>query len=346
MQKRLKILLPVLTVTLMGLAGKAHALGTASGTVVGNFATMTATNVPSATQSSTVNATVMAVFGVAKVADPADGNAGSGNSTDYVFSVRNDGNDSDYIGIKAGAQGFSAGAGTTTNWSVQVDDADPFSSALNWQTSGAATASQAGDQATSTAILGPDAVGTYTVRVTIAGDATDGATGDLTINFVTVATAGSYVGYNAINYGGPASVARSAGTGQGTSYLTTLVQGPVLTLSKAINVITAPAGYTGGANDPVPGARITYDVTFGNSGAGAASTVEVSDQIPASTTFEAGTIQSCFTSTACGPIADADADAAGDDCWYTTVPVARVGCDIALIASGGGGKVRYNVTID
>lgn len=349
--RRILFVLPVVVCLLMLYAGSAHAVGTASGTLIDNFATMTATNVPSATTSNTVNNTVTAVYGATTTVDPVDGNTGVGSFIDYGFEVQNPGNDTQAIGINAGVQGFSAGAGTTTDWSVAVDDASPFGAGLNWQNSGGATAAQAGDQATMAAPIGPDALASYTVRVTVAGDAVDSATGDLVVKFVSAQTPlGPYVGYNGNDYGEAAEAFRAAGTGQGVTYLTTTVQGPVLTLSKAVASIDSNlAGYTGGANDPVPGARITYRIEFSNTGTVDATSVEMSDVLPVNTAYFVNSIQSCFTGPLCAVGVDASGDAndAADDCWYDAGPPVRVGCDVAnMAAAGGGGAVEYEVTID
>jgi len=343
MAEKLKFVIPVVAILFLVMAGRAYAVGTASGTTIGNFATMTATNVPSATQTLTVNTVVTGIHGATTTLDPADGNASVGSFVDYKFKAQNKGNESDSIGIKTGVQNFGTGAGTTTNWSVAADDADPFVAGLTWQTSLVATASQAGDQATMAAPLAPDAEATYTVRVTVAGDALDGSTGSFQVSFVTAKTpAGIYTGYNGTTYGGLQQAWRAAGTIVGATYLTTTVQGPVLTLTKTVAAVLAPAGYTGGAADPVPGARITYTVVFGNSGTQAANSVVATDYPPANTTYETGTILSCFGGTGCGPIADGDANAGGDDCWWDGT---EIGCDIATVAAGGGGRLQYSVII-
>ncbi|MEW6201327.1 MAG: hypothetical protein AB1546_05085 [bacterium] len=344
MGKNLKFVIPLAVMILLVIAGKAYAVGTASGTLISNFATMTASNVPSATQSATWDETVLGIYGATITVDPGDGNASVGASATYVFEIQNPGNDTDLIGIRAGAQSFGSGAGTTANWSVEVDDQSPFVTGLIWQNSGLTTAGQAGDQATMAAAIAPDAIATYTVVVTTANDASDGSTGSFEVSFVTAKTpAGQYTGFNGTDYGGPAEAWRNAGTVVGVTYLTTTVQGPILTLTKIVNGISAPAGYTGGGSDPVPGARITYEIVFGNSGTLAATTVVLTDYVPTNTTYETGTILSCFTGTACAVNPDGDADVGGDDCWWNGT---NIGCDIASIGVGSGGKLQYNVTID
>lgn len=347
--RRVILLIGALLLATALFTGTAEANGVASGTAIGNFATMTASNVPSSTQSNSVSTTVKAIFGVATAAEPADGSAAVGGVKDYVVRIKNPGNLSQFIGINVGAQSFGAGAGTTTQWSVAVDDADPFAVGLAWQTSGVATAAQAGDQATAAAALAPDAFSSYTLRVTTAGNAADGSTSAFTVKIVSTGTAyGPYSGYNATTYGGPKEILRSAGTGQGPSFITTTVQGPVLSITKSASSVTAPASYIangGGGTDPVPGALVTYLLVFQNSGTSAATSVLIYDPLDINVTYYTNSIQSCFTGTGCALVADPDAAGGGDDCTFDN-PSKRIICDMATMNIAGGGRASYQVTIN
>jgi len=327
-------------VFLLAAGSMAHAAGVTSGTSIDNFATMTASNVASATQSNTINTVVTSVYGLATntFVDPADGSVTAGSTTDYLFKVYNNGNVSDSIGINVGVQTFSAGAGTTADWSVAVDDANPFAVGLTWQNSGGATATQGGDQATGAAAIAPGAYATFTVRITSAADAADSSTMSVPISFVTGNTpVGAYKGFNNTDYGGDQTVTRAAGTLGGASDLTSQVSGAVLTLSKTA-VVTAPAGYTGGGTDPVPGARIAYTVEYGNSGAANALSVQVVDYIPTNTTYEAGTIYlDTVLKTDGGP---------DDECDYNITNAGAVTCDVGTVAPAATGSVEFSVTID
>ncbi len=57
---------------------------------------------------------------------------------------------------------------------------------------------------------------------------------------------------------------------------------PVMTLTRVMTV-DAPVLYTGNHHDPIPGAVITYIITYSNTGAGAAKNVIIVDHIPGST---------------------------------------------------------------
>lgn len=344
MRKTIMSIAVIAVALVMGYSAMVSAAGTTSGTLLNATATIQATGVTPVT--SATSTTVTSVYGLATSTFDESGagdlSASAGGFATYTMSIQNNGNISDSIGINVGTQSFSAGAGTTTAWGVAVDDAAAYTVGLNWQVSGNATATQAGDQATHVAAVGPGAYATFSVRVRAAWDATNGSTMAVQVALVTASTpVGAYSGYNGNPYGGQSSVLRTAGTGLGASYITTTVNAAVLTLAKAA-AVTAPATYIsngGGASDPVPGARIDYTLTYGNTGAATATTVVLVDPIPTNTTYKAGTIK-------LNAVANSDA-LDGDECDYGTSNAGSVTCNIASVGNGVVGQtVEYSVTID
>lgn len=339
----------LMTIFIAAAGVTAKAIPTASDTVIGNFASMTASGISTVT-SNTINVTVQEIHGLTTWNETGanDGTITPGGTKDYVVSVVNNANTSDSVGVKVGAFGFNGSPGTLLNWSVAADDAQPFVAALTWDNSADIKAYPLGDQASTTVLIAQGAQATFTVRVTAAADAQDAATMAFTLRVQMDSQfntpVGSYSGYNAVNYGGPELFNRTVGS-QGAATVTTTVIGAVLTLAKAA-VVTAPAGYTGAGTDPVPGARITYTLTYGNTGTGDAYNVIITDLLPANTTLEDGSIN--LTGFVTGIQTEED-DA--DECDYNVTTANTITCEITKIITpftGGsvGNTIEYSVTIN
>lgn len=119
-------------------------------------------------------------------------------------------------------------------------------------------------------------------------------------------------------------------TGDGSTndsvVLTTDVDAPLLVLVKSVS----PTG-----NQP-PGTDLEYTVVVTNNGSADATTVVITDVIPANTTYKAGTLYIG----AANPTDDPDADAA--ECDGTTATF-----NLGTIASGGGSEtIKLTVTIN
>jgi uncharacterized repeat protein (TIGR01451 family) len=313
-------------VFLLAAYSPAHAAGTLSGTVITNTASISALNAEPVSYATT--ATVIAVYGITTGSEPADGNTTTGGFTYYKIKFKNNGNTTDTIKLNMGAQTFSANAGTTVNWSVEADDADPYVAALNWNNSGTTKAAQGGDYVSMT--LAPNAQATFTVKITAASDAGDTATMSVPVSLQTLSAPTAQYTYNTVPYGGLALAARTAGA-SGSGNLTTMIQGAIISLVKNY-VITIPTGYTGVAGTPVPGSKITYTITYSNSGASNAAGVFIIDPIPANTHF--------FTS---GSITKSDPAAV---CDFNTSNTDSVTCNVGTVNTGASGTIQYSVTID
>ena len=105
-----------------------------------------------------------------------------------------------------------------------------------------------------------------------------------------------------------------------------------LSVTKTAAVIDDPFN---GGTDPkaIPGATIEYTIAVSNTGAQAATTVTLSDPIPANTTYVAGSITVNAVS-----VADAGRTVGN--------PVTSISLDPGAIAAGGSATVTFRVTIN
>lgn len=114
-------------------------------------------------------------------------------------------------------------------------------------------------------------------RVLVPTSESDAPNGSYIIIYSTVETestpVGEYTGANKYTYGGTSEAEDSA---------TDLTSAPVLTLSRA-STVDAPTAYTGGEHDAVPGAVITFTITYSNEGASDARYAILIDKIPDNT---------------------------------------------------------------
>jgi uncharacterized repeat protein (TIGR01451 family) len=94
----------------------------------------------------------------------------------------------------------------------------------------------------------------------------------------------------------------------------------------------------GGAR-PIPGARITYSIVVGATGTGSALATVFNDDIPANTTYVAGSLR--LNSIALSDGADADAGV------FETTPAARVRVALGTLTQAGGSQtIEFAVTIN
>ncbi|MFA6448735.1 MAG: hypothetical protein WCX65_04635 [bacterium] len=318
--------------------GSARAATTPYNTTLTSVASIKSANSETATNSLAI--TVADIYGIATSTEPLDGNTTTGGSVVYKITYTNNGNNTDVIKLNAGSQTFGPGAGTTANWSVETDDADPFAAPMTWANSGTTKAAQSGDYVTAT--LAPGAQGVFSIRITSASNAGDLATMSVPISLETSQTrTGKYNGYNSLSYGGLALAVRTAGAGA-SGNLTTTIQGAIITLSKSVSALSPPQyqALGGNAAAPVPGSKITYTITYGNSGAAAAAGVTIIDSIPSDTAYLPGTI----TTSAFG--AQTDAADAGQ-CDYNVSNALSVTCNVGTVNSGASGMtISYAVTIN
>ncbi|HOX27517.1 MAG TPA: hypothetical protein PLQ76_00025 [bacterium] len=317
----------------------AEAAPTPAGTTFSNTTTMSAANATAV--SATTASAVVSIFGIATGSEPADSSVSAGGFTYYTIRLTNNANTSDTIKLSVGALSFGTGAGTTTAWSVQVDDADPYVAGLTWHTSGTTSAAQAGDYVTMNLAAG--AAGVFNLRIAAAPDAASGATMSAPITLTTSsAPSGPYTGFNGTAYGGLAAAVRTSGTAGPSGNITTSVIGAMVLLTKSVSIV-APTGYQalgGSAANAVPGAKIVYTITYANPGGAGATDVTVTDAAPPDTTFLPGSIV----------LSDFGAQtqqADGDKCDFGATTPGVLTCNIGTISAGASGKtIQYSVTIN
>ncbi len=315
------------------------AAGTAFGTSITSTVSISAMNAETAT--GTTSLTVQAVYGIVTNSEADDSSITAGGQRDYQIIFTNNGNKTDVINLTLGAQSFGAGAGTSGDWSVTADDTFPYTTPVTWN-GGATTANAAGDFASIT--LGPGAQGTFTVRITSTGTPSDGATMTVPVSLETSSTpACEYQGFVLNNaYGGTATAQRTVGASP--PMITTTVQGVVFSIDKTAD-IQAPGEYStllsGSTSAPVPGSKITYTITYRNTGAIDAAGVVITDSIPANTHYTAGSLITSEWGT------QGDTATDGDKCDYNVTNAGKITCGVGAVnANSPDYTIRYEVTID
>ena len=209
------------------------------------------------TYSSTV---VLAVYGDTIDPDTRTSNGSIGDTVDYILTIANKGNASDSFRIDIS---WLSGP---DSWSVQLLDFGSSNPLID----------------SSTGILAEDAETRVVVRVQVSSTATFGDTTEIFVQVRANRGVGGdtdgYTGFNGFIY---------AGRGDDTTTLLTTVFGPAsIRLAKRIFSIDTPAGYNGNMFDVIPGARITYIITYDNDGGDSAAGASFVDYIPANTSFD------------------------------------------------------------
>ncbi len=136
-----------------------------------------------------------------------------------------------------------------------------------------------------------------------------------------------------------AGTADNANDGQHSSTDAYIVVSASLEVSKTSAVISDPVN---GAVNPkaIPGATVRYTITVTNNGGDDADNVEMVDDIPANTTFVAGTLY-------LGAVQLTDGTAGDDEGDYNLTNVGAVTVAVVTVAQGGGSiTVTFDVTID
>jgi len=364
-------LLPVMAL-LWGVSFSAHALGTASGTTIGNRAYI----------DYMVGSTAQPQIGSSE----AGNTSGAGSDTTFVVDNR-----VDLSLVEVGSTWTSGSAGqaglvttfTLTNEGNTVqdysfaavnnvggtlfadtDDSDVTITGIFVETGGGAGYQPASDTATRIDELAPNGTATIYVVATIpvASVDTNYAIIELTATTrdggsvgvegaVTTATAGGDT------QGLPVDVVLADGFDDGaaggldgdtndgvndgafTAQDAYLVASAILTVTKTSAVVSDPINGTGANRKRIPGAVIRYTIVVTNSGTAAASSVTMRDAIPANTTY----VGSSITLGGAG-----QTDGGGDDASdYNVTNAGEVTSVIGgLAASGGTNTVTFDVTIN
>ena len=191
----------------------ARAAPTAAGVRIDNTAAQIAGNAGghsvTATSGTPAAYTVSPFFGLNMTAGPGSNQNNvktvENGYADYTVSVKNAGNAPGTMRIRVSVA--SAGGAA---WSFQVDDAATFTTPLPWQGGGTTftSSSETSGTAAAAAKTPQNAFATFTVRVSPVSGAGHGATLTFDVLLLTGdSPVGAFTGFNAVNYGGPSSLA-------------------------------------------------------------------------------------------------------------------------------------------
>lgn len=130
------------------------------------------------------------------------------------------------------------------------------------------------------------------------------------------------------------------------------VSSAALTVTKTSEVAEDPVN---GSTDPkaIPGAFVEYSVVIANTGAQAATGIQINDPLPANTTFRTGAYNGAASDVSitvgAGPatfcVAEAGADANGDGCSRTATDLVVGAPALATVAIGAGNAVTVQFQV-
>lgn len=314
----------------LGASSGAHALGTPAGTTIQSTAQVTYTvgAANASANSNTASVFVAEILdAVATIASATVSTTPGATQQELVFTLTNTGNGTETFSLAS----LSAG--------VPGDDFDPILStpAIYFDTDNSgdlsapdvAYVSGAGDP-----VLAADA----TVRVLVVNNIPAGlADGDRgRTEFTARALTGTGAPGTLFTGAGDGGLDAIAGTTGGDASLfgEYLIAGLQLTAVKSQTLVDQ----FGGAR-PLPGARINYQIVVAASGSGTAVGSSLTDQIPANTTYVAGSLE--LNSAALTDNADADA---GE---FSTTPTPEVRVSLGDLTSASGPQtIEFAVTIN
>lgn len=280
-------------------AGTAHAAGTTAGTTISNTATATFTDMggnPQSIDSNTVEIKVDELIDVVVDAtDPGDVQTVPGATGQVMtYKITNTGNGSEAFTLTANG---AMGGDDFDPTAVQIFIDNPSAGTPGVYDPGVDTLYTPG---TNDPVLAADASVTVFVVSTIPSGVADGNKGIVELSAdAKTGTGAPGTSFAGLGDGGTDAVVGTTG-GDAEDVATFLVQNATLTFNKSASVLDP----FGGA-ETVPGAIITYTLVATVSGTGQLANVVIGDAIPASTTYQPGTI----TVQATGQTDAADADA-------------------------------------
>lgn len=344
--------------------GAAQAVGTPAGTSITNSATATYSvgGTPASAATSTVTIRVDELISVRVTAPATATTVGSPDTNKVlVFTLTNVGNGGESFNLTpnlspAVADQFNPTPGTAGQLFLDVNGNGQLDSGVDTLITGpvAVNADQSVRVLLVSNVPTPLNNGDQGVVTLTAASATPGAAGaapgTILSNLGTPAVGGGSV--DAVVGAGPGGAADSGAddSGNGTYVVATIT----VTVGKALLEVTSPFGVTttgcnvasppAGCTALVPGTVIQYQVTVTISGSGTAQNVQVTDNIPANTTYVANSIR--FNSAARTDVVDADnASCAG--CGNATGAVTVVVGDVPVVAGTPiTHLVDYRVTIN
>lgn len=265
------------------------------------------------------NKTVGSEFGFSGPGSPADNTVVPGDVAYHYYAVTNEGNANDNYTLY---HVYSQYAGAT-GWVVEA-----------WEGAGRIVTLEAGVSTNEVRSVSEDAEKSFYYKVIVPSGVSQAPNGSYITITSTVETAstpkGQYTGGNALTYGGVSSA---------TDPVNDTTAAPILTLTRAstVDAPTAAAGYTGVKHDPVPGAVITFTLTYSNTGNASAESVILVDKVPTNTKL------AHFNTTGTGSnvnITAAQGNATGWVIKYSTVAnPSKVYGNTADWSGGNGGTI-------
>ncbi|MFA4906281.1 MAG: hypothetical protein WC645_07235 [Candidatus Margulisiibacteriota bacterium] len=209
--------------------------------------------------------TVGSEFGFSGPGSPSDNTVTPGDVAYHYYAVTNEGNASDNYTLYHVYSQYNG----ATGWVVEV-----------WEGAGRIVTLEAGTSANEVRAVAEDAEKTFYYKIIVPSSVAQAPNGSYITITSTVEAAGTpvgqYTGGNALTYGGASTA---------TDPVTDTTAAPLLTLTRTSTVDspTAAAGYTGTIHDAVPGAVITFTLTYSNSGNASAESVILVDRVPVNT---------------------------------------------------------------
>lgn len=313
----------LLAVASLGLAAPALATGVAAGTLIENTASATFTT-GSGTQTVDSNTVVLQVDELLDVTVASQDSGAVPISTSgavLTFEVTNIGN---------GPEAFDL----TVNPALPGNDFDAVVTGIAIDQDGDGLYDPALDllltPGASTPVIAADAALTVFVLVDSPGGVPDA---DLSqVNLLAEAVTG---------FGAPGTVFAGAGVGGSDAVAGATGADADANGSLIAQVVAVALNKSASVSDPfggseaLPGAVVTYTITANVSGSGSVDGLLVSDNIPAGTTYQAGSLS--LDSAPLTDLADADAGEAS---------AAAIAVDLGTVAAGSAYSIQFNVTID
>ena len=221
---------------------------------------------------TTIEATVLPIYGLSGPGTPDDQYTEPSAAVYYVYQIFNEGNETDTYSLSTSSATYNGVYGDDWTFEIIRDDNNNG----DWEDDT--------DTVTDEVTLTEDGSAYFFLKVTPSSNAQDASWGEVTVTATTSATpAGEYTGANANTYGGPSYVQDTARTN---------INAPIMVMTRVATVDApisgSPGYYLGGSHDPVPGAVITYTITYTNEGNADASSVIIKEKIPVFGTTEAG----------------------------------------------------------
>jgi uncharacterized repeat protein (TIGR01451 family) len=212
-------------------------------------------------------ATAEAEYGLFGPGTLSDVSVTPGETAYHSYNATNEGNADDTYTFKYSYYQFAL----ATDWVAEV-----------WSEGTRVTTLTASSITTEVQVVSEDSDRNFYYKIIVPIDIAKAPNGSYITVVTTIETASTpVVGNPPYNYTG-GNYLTYAGRGSNEDSVQDQVAAPILTLSRA-STVDATSTYTGGSHDAVPGAVITFTMTYGNDGEASAESVVLVDKIPTNT---------------------------------------------------------------